>query len=387
MLPLYKCVNRLIEIPRNQLEQLHMGLMPVVDSAIDKLAARLGTSWGNLQEARDRALKKRRALEADLSEFNSADSSIIVFGSLGRDEFTVGSDLDWTLLVDGIADPAHLDVALAIKEKLEESGHKPPGREAVFGSLAFSHELIHQIGGQDDTNANTTRRILLLLESAVIGRREAHGRVLSNVLHRYLKEDRGLWYGSGKFKVPRFLLNDIARYWRTMAVDFASKQRARGNEGFAMRNIKLRLSRKLIFISGLLACFSCHLNLTDEQKKQIYAARAVQPLVEHLRRHLELTPLESLANALFKIKELDGSSAKLFRAYDQFVGMLADENLLSDGKTQRKHLEDLAVEDLDTDPVFQKARDISHDFRDAVHEIFLRSKTELSELTIEFGVF
>ncbi|MGB6476993.1 MAG: hypothetical protein WBF04_23310 [Candidatus Sulfotelmatobacter sp.] len=154
-----------------------------------------------------------------------------------------------------------------------------------------------------------------------------------------------------------------------------------------MRNIKLRLSRKLIFISGLLACFSCHLNLTDEQKKQIYAARAVQPLVEHLRRHLELTPLESLSSALLKIEELDASSAKLFRAYDEFVGILADETLLSDGKTQRKHLEDLAVEDLDTDPVFQKARDISHDFRDAAHEIFLRSKTELSQLTIEFGVF
>jgi hypothetical protein len=161
------------------------------------------------------------------------------FGSLGRDEFTAGSDLDWTLLVDGIADPAHLDVAFAIKDRLEKLEHKPPGREAVFASLAFSHELIHQIGGHDDTNANTTRRILLLLESAVIGRRDAHKRVLSNVLLRYLKEDRGLWHESGKFKVPRFLLNDIARYWRTMAVDFASKQRARGNEGFAMRNIKL----------------------------------------------------------------------------------------------------------------------------------------------------
>jgi len=145
--------------------------------------------------------------------------------------------------------------------------------------------------------------------------------VLSNVLHRYLKEDRGLWYGSGTFKVPRFLLNDIARYWRTMAVDFASKQRARGNEGFAMRNIKLRLSRKLIFISGLLACFSCHLDATDDQKKQIYPAKAVQPLVEHLRRRLKLTPLESLAATLLKFEELDSSSSKLFTAYDEFVGI------------------------------------------------------------------
>jgi hypothetical protein len=53
------------------------------------------------------------------------------FGSLGRNEFTVGSDLDWTLLIDGIADPAHFDVALVIKikERLEKLGHKPPGRK------------------------------------------------------------------------------------------------------------------------------------------------------------------------------------------------------------------------------------------------------------------
>jgi UTP:GlnB (protein PII) uridylyltransferase len=85
------------QVPRNQ-EQLHMGLTPVVDSAIDKLAARLGANWENLRAARERALEKRRALQVDLSEFNSPDSSIIFFGSLGREEFTAGSDLDWTLL-------------------------------------------------------------------------------------------------------------------------------------------------------------------------------------------------------------------------------------------------------------------------------------------------
>ena len=364
-----------------------MSLTAVVDSPIDKLSARLGATWENLRTARETSMAKRLTLKADLAEFNSGDSSIIVFGSLGRDEFTPGSDLDWTLLVDGIADPAHLDVALAVKDKLKQLKHKLPGREGVFGSLAFSHELIHQIGGQDDTNANTTRRILLLLESAVIGRNDAHKQVVSSILHRYLKEDRGLWHGSSKVKVPRFLLNDIARYWRTMAVDFASKQRARGNEGFAMRNIKLRMSRKLIFISGLLACFSCHLGLTEEEKKNIYPAGAVQPLVSHLQRHLKLTPLEALASALLRFSELDASAAKLFDAYDNFLGILADESLLENGRTQREHLEKLAVNELDTDPIFEKVRNISHQFRDAVHEIFLSANTDLSKLTIEYGVF
>jgi predicted nucleotidyltransferase len=367
--------------------QLNIGLLPVEDSAVDQLASRVGAKWENLRAARERAVIKRDLLRSDLSEFETSDCSIVVFGSLGRDEFTPGSDLDWTLLVDGYADPAHLDVALAIKRTLEEKGHKPPGREAVFGSLAFSHELIHQIGGQDDTNANTTRRILLLLESAVIGKAEARRRVISKILYRYLKEDRGLWHGSAEFKVPRFLLNDIARYWRTMAVDFASKQRARGNEGFAMRNVKLRLSRKLIFISGLLACFSCHLDLSEERREQVYAQAEVQPLIEHLQRRLELTPVESLASELLKYQELDESSSRLFKAYDDFIGILADESLSVHGKSPRHHLEQLTVDELENDSLFQEARDISHRFRDAVREIFLRSKTDLASMTIEYGVF
>jgi hypothetical protein len=28
-----------------------------------------------------------------------------------------------------------------------------------------SHDIVHEIGGEDDTNSNTTRRVLLLLES------------------------------------------------------------------------------------------------------------------------------------------------------------------------------------------------------------------------------
>jgi len=211
------------------LEQLDIGYSrPVGELPMDILAARVGQKWAHLVAAQEFAIGEQRKLESALTEFASADSSIVVFGSLGRHEFTPGSDIDWTLLVDGMADPAHWDTALEIRRRLKDLGHTPPGREGVFGHLAFSHNLIHQIGGEDDTNSNTTRRILLLVESDVIGRRDAHKRTVLNVLHRYLNEDRGLWYGSGEFRVPRFLLNDIVRYWRTMAFDFAYKQRARG---------------------------------------------------------------------------------------------------------------------------------------------------------------
>jgi hypothetical protein len=48
---------------------------------------------------------------------------------------------------------------------LHEDKFKAPGQTGTFGNMAFSHDIIHQIGGQNDSNKNTTQRILLLLES------------------------------------------------------------------------------------------------------------------------------------------------------------------------------------------------------------------------------
>ena len=41
------------------------------------------------------------------------------------------------------------------------------------------------------------------------------------VVDRYLEEDTNpVSHDQLRYRVPRFLLNDIARFWRTMAVDF-----------------------------------------------------------------------------------------------------------------------------------------------------------------------
>ncbi len=185
--------------------------------------------------------------------------------------------------------------------KINEVKVKQPGREGVFGTIVSSHDLVHRIGGQDDTNSNTTLRILLLLESASIGNSAAYVRVLKNILWRYLDEDRGLWEGSGPYKVPRFLFNDVARYWRTMTVDFAYKQRNRQNEGFAIRNLKLRMSRKLLFLAGMIACYECHLGFSSQEERQeFYSTKQVQSVIERLLIVLSKPPLEIIATALLR---------------------------------------------------------------------------------------
>ena len=368
-------------------------------TAVDRLAHRLGTAWPHLAAARLRARTTRRDLARAVDARVPEDTSVVVFGSLARDEFGGESDIDWTLLVDGPSDPGHLAAAQALGRAIHCHGREP-GREGTFGSLAFSHELIHRIGGEDDTNSNTTRRILLLLESAPLGRRAAYDRVLGNVLWRYLDEDRGLWTGSGRAKVPRFLLNDISRYWRTMLVDFAYKQRSRAGRGWALRNIKLRMSRKLIFLSGLLGCFSPVLDLDGDEAAAIFGGTATEGgagsgagneegpmrLTRHLLRVVERPPLEVVAHALLHhagdavLDAPDGAARRLFDAYDRFLGLISDD-------AGRRELAEVDYEGLEDSEAFGCGRRIAGDFQAAVTEIFLHGDGPLARLTIDHGIF
>ena len=359
-------------------------------TAVDRLEHRLGASWPHLTAARQRARETRRDLAAAVAGQVPEDTSVVVFGSLARDELSHLSDIDWTLLVDGPSSPGHLAAAQALGRAVHRHGREP-GREGTFGSLAFSHELIHRIGGEDDTNSNTTRRILLLLESAPLGRRAAYERVLSNVLWRYLDEDRGLWTGSGRAKVPRFLLNDISRYWRTMLVDFAYKQRSRAGRGWALRNIKLRMSRKLIFLSGLLGCFSPVLDLGDDEVAAIFGGAAARSeegpmrLTRHLLAVVERPPLEVVAHALLHhggeaALAADGAARRLFDAYDAFLALISDD-------AGRRELAEVDYEGLEGSAAFSRGRRIAGDFQAAVSEVFLHGDGPLARLTVDHGIF
>jgi hypothetical protein len=301
-------------------------------------------------------------------------------------EFTTGSDLDWILLVDGQADATNQRTYLEIHRAIRESSRlRRAGREGTFEKLVFSQPIIHRIGGEEDSNSNTTRRILLLLEALPIGERLAFERVRKGILRRYLDEDRGLFQTDLNERtrwIPLFLLNDLTRYWRTMAVDFAYKQFERGNGGYALRSIKLGISRKLMFASGLLACFWCDPEISRVSGQEPHAHSLIRCLMEFLA----LTPLERLALFFSTHRHsnekpfLEQSAVELFNAYDEFVGLLnVPEN--------RERLENLRREDEKTDETFQRARSIRTRFKEAIQNTFLDQRSPLYRLTIEKGVF
>jgi predicted nucleotidyltransferase len=282
---------------------------------IAELSRTISVHWKAIDEAAATAQKKRSELAKLFSHgpinYVPGDTNIVVFGSLARNELTSQSDLDWTLLIDGHANANHQKTAIGIKKLIEaknaEIGLKPPGPTGIFGSMTFSHDLIHRIGGEADTNRNMTQRILLLLESANLADNGsgAHDRVKAGILNRYLEEQEPnyLTRTDEQYRVPRFLLNDIVRFWRTMAVDFASKQRDRGGDGWGLRNAKLRMSRKLIFVSGLLTCFNAHLQVpVNPELKQPDAQ--IEPILNFLKQQAKLTPLEILADTVLTLTSI-----------------------------------------------------------------------------------
>jgi predicted nucleotidyltransferase len=354
---------------------------------VELLEDSLGGNWINLQKARERGLAEKERLTAAFKDLHMEDTSTVVFGSIARDDVTSGSDIDWTLLIDGLANPRHLDTALEIENALRNLGVKPPGQEGTFGGLAFSHDIIHNIGGEDDTNKNTTQRVLLLLESSPVGLRDAYDRVIRQVLNRYIIEDWGWIYD--KVKVPRFLLNDIVRYWRTIAVDFGYKRKQRQGKGWALRTIKLRMSRKLTYASGLLACFSCYLDphLQNEIKDTTTRdSNRTHPVVLYLSKLMGQTPIDIFSNTILmydktKPEILYKSAKKVIDSYDQFISLI-------DNEETRNHLEYLEPAKAENDRIYQNAREISCSFQEGLNGVFLEENgTDLFSLTKTYGVF
>jgi predicted nucleotidyltransferase len=113
---------------------------------IAALQSKLSQKWTSIEHSAGAATKITSKLEKLLTGSSTSDTSIVVFGSLARKEWTSKSDIDWTLLVDGQADPQHLEIAQKISGQLTEGKFQAPGASGIFGNMTFSHDLVQKIG-------------------------------------------------------------------------------------------------------------------------------------------------------------------------------------------------------------------------------------------------
>ncbi|MGA7617212.1 MAG: nucleotidyltransferase domain-containing protein [Thermoanaerobaculia bacterium] len=346
---------------------------------IARLEQSCDTKWHAIDRAAERTQTELRRIGTALAKFDDPSTSIIATGSYGRGEVTGKSDLDWILLIDGPSDPNHLKLARGIESELAKMEIKSPGPTGTFGSLVDSHELVHHIGGTSDTNENLTRRVLLLTESVALTHPEIRERVIRNVLSRYVVHDRPIASRSDRkpSRIPHFLLNDVVRYWRTIASDFASKMWERAGEGWAIRNVKLRFSRKLIFVAGLLTCFSAEIlrpvpleGASDDEAFFVL-------LADFIREQSNLQPLEKLARTILPYPE---TALKILGPYDFFLSILDDES-------EREVLEKVTFEQAPSNEIYNRLRDRSQEFRDGIERLFFDDDPDLRRLIRKVGVF
>ena len=349
-------------------------------STLETLESRLGTNWSALRAARERTEELISGLSTRLADLHDANCSVVVTGSLGRAEATGGSDADWVLLVDGPSDPEHAMLAREIEKRVRSIVPKEVGPTGTFGSIVASHELVHYIAGTRDSNENLTRRILLLSESRALINPVVRERVIRNVLARYVLYDRSVRSRSGRRQmVPHFLLNDVVRYWRTMASDYASKMWERSREGWGIRNVKLRFSRKLLFVGGLLAAFAGELFAPPELYQVQNDEQFYLMLADLIRSQTDVPPLELLARVVLDAGDNEVAN-DIFSSYDEFLGVLANPEA-------RARLEAVPFEDALDDATYAGLRDVSRRFRGGITRLFFDVHPKLPMLIRDFGVF
>jgi hypothetical protein len=213
----------------------------------------------------------------------------------------------------------------AIDRVAEALEARAPGPEDVFGAQVWLDDLRGKIGRDEDSNTNLTRRMLFVLESVPICGEDAHARARRALITGYLDAN------VKDYRPPRFLLNDVIRYWRTIAVDFEGKMRARKGEGWGLRNAKLRLSRKALFAGGLLPVLECY-------------RRPVGEMLDYLDARMSVAPLDRIADAFVDHEALD-AGARALSAYDAFLAILDDAE-------QRAALNEIRAESAQDSPLF-----------------------------------
>lgn len=324
-------------------------------SPIKVLAEVTGRDFPNLIEARRRTaegLDNKRPRLAALR--HSPRASVVLMGSWGRQELTAESDDDFMVLIGGTRRRLIKPSIRSVKKVLDRA----PGKQGVFGGPVFGDRLVQNIGLVHDDNDNLTRRMLFMLESIPVTGEEIYRTVRDEILSRYLDES------VKPYRPPRFFLNDVVRYWRTICVDFAGKERE-GPEKWGLRNAKLRTSRKILFAGGLLPILDCF--RFDELEMRGF-----------LDRELDLPPTDRIARSFLDNGASD-AGARTLGAYDEFVGRMNEIDF-------RRALQNVTRDNAADSAAFSDVQRIGRDLEGGLLALLYETRY-LPDVVRDFAIF
>jgi predicted nucleotidyltransferase len=216
----------------------------------------LTDSVPGLSAAIERSHSTINRMRTVLSDFDTGGAmGVVAFGSLARQEYTTASDLDYLVLVNSLpVEPAaprallqRINNLLA-DEAAADGVPKAPGASGLFGRAIGVFDVINQVGLESDTNSTHTVRMEIIQESISLLNDQLHAEIVGSTLRRYIN-----LFNVPQDSPPRFLLNDMLRYWRQITVDYQAKAPIGGEEPKAvLRYLKLLTTRKNFIASSIL---------------------------------------------------------------------------------------------------------------------------------------
>ena len=181
---------------------------------------------------------------------------IYVCGSLGRLEMTETTDLDlFFVTMDEKKQQynANLDKYLFFAELYRINnnlGYDKPSKKGMFWDFISKKNLLDIGSREEDFNNSFTARMLLILESKPVYNKSAYNRLIKETVDKYFIDYSDY---SDEF-YPLFLINDIERYWRTVALNYEHRRDVNDdvNKKYWTR-LKLKYAR-LVTCYSMIAC-------------------------------------------------------------------------------------------------------------------------------------
>ena len=242
--------------------------------------------------------RKLGELRRCLSRLPLGDAAVLVCGSYARREASEHSDIDFFVIPrdTGGDHPSIEDIRYEIQTIVPNE----PSKDGAFNEKVNREEILGNIGGDNDSNQNITRRILFLLEGEWLFNEFAFLRFRREILEKYIQASMT------DHQLALFLLNDIIRYYRTVAVDYEFKTSDNeSSKPWAIRNIKLVFSRKLLYASGLFSIAMTADRARDEKIK-ILESLFKLPVMErmiHICGNAKMKPVLESYNRFLDILE------------------------------------------------------------------------------------
>ena len=186
---------------------------------------------------------------ADSKSQRLDDLCFIVVGSVGRNEALDASDMD---IVPVARNEKALETYMSYDQEVRQALRKKLDIDVSKGQELTRPDFIdslvdpESIGGPKDTSQCLTKRILILTEGRQVAGGYPQRDISQGILDAYGNRERS----SGRHTLS--LCNDIARYYRTLCIEYKTKADVEGAD-WCSRNLKLRHSRKIWYFANMIS--------------------------------------------------------------------------------------------------------------------------------------